>query len=137
MVIIEIIRIAIPKGNTSVSLDLGKSVGYLSLISKSNTKSSNPRVATSYPNIALRYFKEKGMQVEVIKLSGGTELAVFTGLADHIIEVYDKQYLNYGLFEIEKICSISFRLIANRASFQVKNTSIRNIYEELSNCPLR
>jgi ATP phosphoribosyltransferase len=111
-------------------LDLGISAGFLSVIGKSNTINSNPRVATSYPKIALRYFKEKGMQAEIIKLSGSTELALFTGLADHIIEVYNKQNFKY-LFEIEKICSISFRLIANRASFQVKNDSIRYIVEEL------
>ena len=36
---------------------------------------SNIRVATKYPNITKKYFSSKGIQTEIIKLSGSMELA--------------------------------------------------------------
>jgi len=112
-------------------LDLGISIGHISVIGISTTKKVNLRVATSYPNVARRHYIEKGIQAEIMKLSGGLEVALITGVADCIIDLYDKQDLKH-LFELERICNISLRLIANRVSFQIKNASIEKIYEELS-----
>ncbi|MFE5319389.1 ATP phosphoribosyltransferase [Paenibacillus sp. NPDC056579] len=112
-------------------LDLGLSSGYLSEFGKDDSKSNNPRVATSFPRLALRYYQEKGKQVEIIKLSGRTELALVTGLADQIIEVNTSN--SAYLLEKEKICSVSLRLVANPASFQVKNERIHHFYLTLVN----
>lgn len=112
-------------------LDLNVSAGYLSMIGKSGINNASPRIATAYPKIANKYFKEKGKQAEIIKLSGGIELAFNAGLADYMIEIYDNQRFK-DFIEIEKICRISYRLIANRASYQVKYSRIQEIYEALT-----
>ncbi|WP_010275804.1 ATP phosphoribosyltransferase [Paenibacillus senegalensis] len=113
-------------------LDLGISIGSLSLIGKSESLNSNPKVATAYPKTALNYFNQKGKEVEIIKLHGGSELALVTGLADYIVEVNDEKLMACGLVELEKICNASYRLIANRVSYQVKRESLGIIYRELS-----
>lgn len=51
------------------------------------TPTEAPRVATKYPRIASRYFREQGQQVEVIKLNGSVELAPLIGLADRIVDI--------------------------------------------------
>jgi len=112
-------------------LDLGIAIGQLSVLSNSITTKTILKVATSYPNLTRRYFAEKGMQGEIIKLSGGVELALLTGIADCVVDVYQKGILGY-FFELDKICSTSLRLIANRVSFQIKSTIIHNIYDSLS-----
>ncbi|MDQ0111240.1 ATP phosphoribosyltransferase [Paenibacillus harenae] len=112
-------------------VDLGIAIGHLSVLSKSTTTRATPNVATSYPKLARRYFAEKGMQAEIIKLSGGLELALLTGIADCIVDVNDKRTLGH-FFELDKICSISLRLIANKVSFQIKSANIQYISDELS-----
>lgn len=44
-------------------------------------------VATKYPNIADKIFKERGMEVKIIALSGSVELAVTTGIAEVIVDI--------------------------------------------------
>ncbi len=41
---------------------------------------TNVRIATKYPNITEKYFYERGVSVEVIKLYGSIELATLVGL---------------------------------------------------------
>jgi ATP phosphoribosyltransferase len=47
------------------------------------------RVATKFVNVAKRYFGEQGVQIELIKLYGGMELAPLVGLADQIVDIVD------------------------------------------------
>jgi len=47
------------------------------------------RVATKYVKTAQRYFANKGVQVEIIKLYGSMELAPLVGLADCIVDLVD------------------------------------------------
>jgi ATP phosphoribosyltransferase len=86
-----------------------------------------PRVATKYPHIAENYFKEKGQQVEVIFLNGSVELAPITGLADRIVDIVStgKTLKENGLVELERICTVTSRLIANRASYRLKSGPIQ------------
>ncbi|MCS6316294.1 MAG: ATP phosphoribosyltransferase, partial [Nitrospira sp.] len=46
--------------------------------------SSKIRVATKYPNVTERYFNQRGVPVELVKLYGSIELAPIVGLADRI-----------------------------------------------------
>lgn len=111
-------------------LDLGVQCGSISVIGRSKTVGAHPKVATRYPKIASKYYKEKGMQAHIVTFSGGMELSLLTGTADCVIEVYDRAFSDLNFVEIEKICRTSSRLIANRASFQVKHASIQSLIEK-------
>ena len=43
------------------------------------------RVATKFPNVASRFFRERAQPVEIIFVQGSVELAPLTGLADLIV----------------------------------------------------
>ncbi|GGG69357.1 ATP phosphoribosyltransferase [Paenibacillus radicis (ex Gao et al. 2016)] len=111
-------------------MDLGISKGELSVWSMFAEARTIPRVATSCPKFVQRYYRERGIQVEIIKLNGGLELSLLTGVANCIIEVYNTETSNH-LFKLEKICTTSLRLIANRASYQIKHSIIQRLYEEM------
>ncbi len=44
-------------------------------------------VATEFPNVTRRYFEEKGVDVEVVRVSGATELMPRIGVADAIVDL--------------------------------------------------
>lgn len=93
----------------------------------------NPRVATKYPNVASQYFRERGQQVEVIKLNGSIELAPLIGLADRIVDMVETggTIRENGLAEHEQIFEITSRLIANRVSYRMKNAAIQALCDRL------
>lgn len=93
----------------------------------------NPRVATKYPNVASQYFRERGQQVEVIKLNGSIELAPLIGLADRIVDMVETggTIRENGLAEHERIFEITSRLIANRVSYRMKNDAIQGLCDRL------
>jgi ATP phosphoribosyltransferase len=78
------------------------------------------RVATKYPNLTERYFSERGIQVELIRLDGSIELAPLVGLADRIVDlVQSGETLRVnGLVEVAEIIQSTARLIVNRASLK-------------------
>ncbi|MGR9087220.1 MAG: ATP phosphoribosyltransferase [Gammaproteobacteria bacterium] len=78
------------------------------------------RVATKYVKTARRYFADKGMQAEIIKLYGSMELAPLVGLADCIVD----------LIEDELIMPISSRLVVNKAAMKMKNQVIATLLEQ-------
>lgn len=45
------------------------------------------RVATSYPNTTLNYFKREGLQVEIVEIKGSVEIAPQLGSADAICDL--------------------------------------------------
>jgi len=51
--------------------------------------SSKVRVATKYPRITERFFNQRGIPVEIIKLYGSIELAPVVGLADRIVDLVE------------------------------------------------
>lgn len=93
----------------------------------------HPRVATKFPNIASRYFRERGQQVDVIKLNGSIELAPLIGLADRIVDLVEsgRTIRENGLVELEPMFDITSRLIANRVSYRMKNGPIQQLCDQL------
>ncbi|MDF2670062.1 MAG: phosphoribosyltransferase [Paenibacillus sp.] len=93
----------------------------------------NPRVASKFPNVASQYFREKGQQVEIIKLNGNVELAPLIRLADRIVDLVEtgNTIRENGLVEMEKIADITSRLIANRVSYRMKNDAIQLLCDRL------
>jgi ATP phosphoribosyltransferase len=94
----------------------------------------HPRVATKYPRIANRYFRERGQQVEVIRLNGSIELAPLIGLADRIVDIVStgRTLKENGLVELETITTVTSRLIANRSSYRMKSEQIDALTRSLA-----
>ena len=104
-----------------------------SLLSKEDPDTwSNIRVATKYPNITKNYFAEKGVQVEIIKLSGSMELAPTLNMCRRIVDLVStgKTLKENGLVEVEKIMDIQSKLIINRSAYKTDMNRIKNIINE-------
>jgi ATP phosphoribosyltransferase len=92
------------------------------------------RVATKYAGVTRRYFAEKGVQAEIIKLYGSMELAPLVGLADRIVDVVDtgNTLRANGLKPLELICEVSSRLIVNKAALKTKHARITALVRGLA-----
>lgn len=93
-----------------------------------------PKIATKYPNIASSFFREKGEQVEIIKLNGSIELAPLIGLADRIVDIVStgRTLKENGLVEYEKIVEVTSRLIVNPVSYRMNSATIDTLVERLA-----
>lgn len=91
------------------------------------------KVATSYPNIARKYFNSKGIQAEIIKLHGSVELAPILGIADEILDITStgETMKENNLVEMENIMESTTRLIANIASYKIKYGEIDNFMKKI------
>ncbi len=96
---------------------------------------SNIRVATKYPNITKKFFANKGIQVEIIKLSGSMELAPSLNMCRRIVDLVStgKTLKVNGLIEVEEIMKIQSKLIINRSAYKTEMKKIKNIISEFEN----
>ena len=104
-----------------------------SLLKKEDPETwSNIRVATKYPNITKKFFANKGIQVEIIKLSGSMELAPSLNMCRRIVDLVStgKTLKVNGLVEVEEIMQIQSKLIVNRSAYKTEITKIKNIISE-------
>ena len=104
-----------------------------SLIKKENPDTwSNIRVATKYPNITKKFFAAKGIQTEIIKLSGSMELAPSLNMCRRIVDLVStgSTLKANGLKEIDEIMKVQSKLIINRSSFKTNNKKIQSIIDE-------
>ncbi|MGN7477926.1 ATP phosphoribosyltransferase [Solibacillus silvestris] len=119
-------------------LDLKISECYIASAGLPNTTMNEiaPRIATKYPNIALKYYKGIGEQVEIIELNGSIELAPMIGLADRIVDIVStgRTLKENGLIEYEHIAEVSSRLIANPVSYRMKSDRIQDLVARLKKC---
>ncbi|WP_128896127.1 ATP phosphoribosyltransferase [Longirhabdus pacifica] len=116
-------------------LDLNIAKCRMSVIGmQDNSGELNAKVATKYPKVAAKYFREQGEQVEIIKLNGSIELAPLIGLSDRIVDMVETgaTIRENGLVEIDKIFDITSRLIANRVSYRIKQEQVQGICDALS-----
>ena len=83
---------------------------------------SHIRVATKYPEITKRYFAERGVQAECIKLNGAIELAPSLGLCRRIVDLVStgSTLKANGLVEVEEIATITSRLAVNRTAMKTR-----------------
>jgi ATP phosphoribosyltransferase len=117
-------------------LDLG--FGYTKVVVAAHEKSgiesakdikSGMRVATEFPNVAGRYFTEKGKKVELTRVTGAAEITPFIGVADLVVDISSTgtTLRTHGLQIIDTILESSARLIANRRSLREKKAKIEDI----------
>jgi len=94
---------------------------------------SSLRIATKYPNLTERHFSQKGIQVEIIKLSGSIELAPLVGLSERIVDLVasGRTLEENGLIEVEEIARSSARLIVNRASLKTRHKRVQELIEAI------
>ena len=78
------------------------------------------KIATELVNYTRRYFKERGINVQVEFSWGATEAKVVSGLCDAIVEVTEtgSTIRAHGLKIIEQLMESNPRLIANRNSIK-------------------
>jgi ATP phosphoribosyltransferase len=91
-----------------------------------NDATSLPRVATKYPRTAAAHFARRGVQAEVVYVIGSVELAPLTGLAELIVDLVEtgETLAQNGLEEREEVGRVSSMLVANRASFKLRQDVI-------------
>ncbi len=72
------------------------------------------RVATTYPNLARSFLRQRGLNVEIVALSGATEIAPHLGLADVIVDVVatGSTLKRNALVELDTVLTSSARLVA-------------------------
>ncbi|MFN7723839.1 MAG: ATP phosphoribosyltransferase [Rubrivivax sp.] len=90
---------------------------------------SRIRVATKYTTSARKFFADKGVHVDLIKLYGSMELAPLTGLADAIVDLVStgSTLRANHLVEVERILDVSSRLVVNQAALKLKREPLRQI----------
>lgn len=87
------------------------------------------RIATKFPVVAEEFFQRQGVNAEIIKLSGATELAPSVGLAEMVVDIVStgRTLAENNLVIVEEICDSTARLIANQVSFRLKSGRIKEI----------
>lgn len=96
--------------NCKLSLAIPKDENYSGL-----SFFTNKKIATSYPNILQKFFKEKGIKVEIEEIGGSVEIAPGIGLADAIFDIVStgSTLLMNGLKEVEIVTLSEAVLIGN------------------------
>jgi ATP phosphoribosyltransferase len=81
-----------------------------------------PRLATKYPETARRFFHERGVQVELIRIAGSVEIAPLLGLSHWILDLVEsgRTLAENRLVVLDHVCESSARLIVNRASHKLR-----------------
>lgn len=92
-------------------------------------------IATKYPTVATKYFRERGEDVEIIKIEGSVEMAPILGLADAIIDIVEtgSTLRENGLVIFDTMYAISARLIVNKASLKRNKAQIFELIDLLEN----
>ena len=92
-----------------------------------------PRDATKYARIAAAHFARRGVQAEIVHVQGSVELAPLTGLADLIVDLVEtgETLAQNGLEVREEVVKISSLLVANRASYKLRQDEVRPLVDRL------
>lgn len=101
---------------------------------KKNNLGSDLRIATKFTNSASQYFKNKGLNIELIKLYGSVELAPIGGLSDLIVDLVatGKTIKENGLEIVDTIYESTARLIANSIKVRTNYQKIITLTERLA-----
>ncbi len=122
--LIKLLNLHLGKCKVAFGLKKGEKLDF----SKSEIK-----VATKHEKIAKKYFEQKAMAVEIIKLYGSIELAPIVGLSDCIVDIVETgtTMKQNGLEIGPTIMESSAFLIANKNSFYAKKEKILDLKERI------
>ena len=92
------------------------------------------RVATKFSNIAQKYYRSLGRDIDIIHLNGSIEIAPILGLSDVIVDIVETgtTLKENNLLVYDTIVPISARLIANKASYKFKGAQIDTILQSMA-----
>ena len=122
--LMKLLDLQIGKCKVSIGLRAGEELDW--------TK-SEIKVATKHTTIAKKYFEEKAMAVDIIKLYGSIELAPLVGLSDCIVDIVETgtTMKQNGLEVGPTIMTSSAQLIANKNSFYSKKDKILELRQKI------
>ena len=91
------------------------------------------RVATEFPNITRNYFEKLGMQVEVLEVSGTSELAPKLGLAQIIVDITSsgETLRKNSLRIVTEILESTTRLACNKIAYRTYEKEIKELLTKL------
>lgn len=96
---------------------------------------SKLRVATKYARTTRKYFSQKGISIDLIKLYGSMELAPIVGMSDIIVDLVSsgKTLEANNLVPLEEVGEISSKLVVNKASLKINRELIQPLIQKFSN----
>ena len=123
--LIKLLDLKIGQCKVAIGLKAGDSIDW--------TK-SEITVATKHEKIAKRFFEQKAMAVNIVKLYGSIELAPFVELSDCIVEIVEtSETMKQKGFEVgDTIMLSSVYLISNKNSYYSKKEQILDLREKLA-----
>lgn len=97
------------------------------------------RVATKYPRITEKYFADRGIQVEIIKINGNIEIAPLIGIADRVVDITQTgtTLRENRLRVVEEILASSARFIVNPVSLRTESERVTTLARRLAEVPLQ
>ena len=95
------------------------------------------RVATEFPNITRKYFERLGMQVELLEVSGTSELAPKLGLAQIITDITSsgETLRKNNLRIIATILDSTTRLACNKIAYRTFEKEVNELIARLQGGP--
>ena len=92
------------------------------------------RVATKYPRITEAHYASRGLQVEIVKLSGNIELAPLIGLADQVVDITatGTTLRENRLRIVDEVLSSTARFVANPVSLKSGDDRVSGMVTRLA-----
>jgi ATP phosphoribosyltransferase len=106
---------------------------------KSGADLNGKRIATSYPNLTRAWFAERGMDIDIVTISGAVEIAPRLGVADAVCDLVSTggTLKANGLIETDLIFESEAQLIqTNKPLSQEKLELIEKFLVRISGCQL-
>jgi ATP phosphoribosyltransferase len=95
---------------------------------------SSIKVATKHTKIAKKFFEQKAMAAQIVKLYGSIELAPLVGLSDCIVDIVETgaTMKQNGLEVADTIMQSSAYLISNKNSYYLRKDDILDLREKIA-----
>lgn len=95
---------------------------------------ARPRVATSFPRLAERFFRAQQREVVLVPVSGAAEVAPHLGIADAIVDLVSSgsTLRVNGLVEVATVVESSARLVARPRATLAKEPEKQDAIDELA-----
>lgn len=123
--LIKLLDLKIGQCKVAIGLKKGDSIDW---------NKSEITVATKHEKIAKKFFEQKAMAVNIVKLYGSIELAPLVGLSDCIVDIVEtgETMKQNGLEVGDTIMNSSVHLIANKNSYYNKKSQVLSLRESLA-----
>ena len=123
--LVKLLDLKIGQCKVAIGLKAGDSIDW---------NRSEITVATKHTTIAKKFFEQKAMAVNLVKLYGSIELAPLVGLCDCIVDIVEtgETMKQNGLEVADTIMESSVFLIANKNSYYSKKEQILDLREQIA-----